>query len=47
MTSQSCECGFCGQPCDREFCSTACREAWWLDVDEEPQPPRMRPPWNW
>jgi hypothetical protein len=36
MTSQSCECAFCGEPCEREFCSMACREAWWLDVEDPP-----------
>lgn len=34
MTSEfSNECAFCGEKSAKEFCSTACREAWWLDID--------------
>lgn len=46
MTSQSSdECLFCYAPSQAPFCSTACREAWWMDTDFETEP-RRRPEWN-
>lgn len=46
MTSQSSdECLFCYAPSADPFCSTACREAWWIDADFRPEP-RRRPEWN-
>lgn len=28
------ECSYCGEPCEREFCSTQCRKAYMHDNDD-------------
>lgn len=46
MTSQSSdECLFCAAPSVDPFCSTACREAWWIDADFRPEQ-RQRFEWS-
>ena len=34
MTYESSECLFCFNPTEDDFCSAACREAWWIDGNE-------------
>lgn len=43
------DCGFCGEPAPAAdaFCSSACREAWWLDSDDKRTMPfARRPEWR-
>jgi hypothetical protein len=43
------ECGYCGGEARSQdaFCSTACREAWWMDGDDKQMLPfSRRPEWN-
>ena len=44
------ECGYCGEAASDmrdAFCSSACREAWWLDGDDKTLMPfARRPEWN-
>lgn len=46
ISKSSSECGFCGEETQKEFCSTACREAWWLDIDLSPDEQPARREWN-
>jgi len=47
MISGSSEgCLFCGNYTEKEFCSAACREAWWMDMALDEPTVRGRQEWN-